>query len=550
MNQSKVTLFSKPNCQYCDRAKVILDYVGVKYQKYDVTANQRNADASVYFSGVTTVPQIFIGDYHINGAEDLEQLEKSGRLEQLVKMDRESLSFDTLSDEELHQGAADFTLCNYLLKSDGSRDKDDESLIILRFCQELFGFWPNTYAYLYNWSEAYKLFYHCHLLSATENIKQVMGLKNLSAIGYSTSHAHGCSYCQVHTVGISNKGEDYQNMAEMLKQSRQGKTVENNPFNQFETALARLAADATLNQVENNFAEHIETIAKNINIAPEIDVDRSIEATSLFAASFGFLNVFNELTGLEIEGDMARQVGEDAGIEGGRHGVGSSNPDNLNYKISQANLSIEEIAARYDSAIADLDLYVEQEFGFFPTWIHQWSQLTRKRYTYFYSELMGNREHSLISAELKHLMARVSAIARGHDYLAAVEGYMAYNVAADKELAIKRISQCFIAATDREDTSDIFNPKEQAALKLAWLSAQIPLTTPYRFIKIVIELYQPQELIHLIVVCSVASMVQRFVAISQPEIETEVAQFYTQHFIETDVLRLRYPLPLELEVIH
>ncbi|MEM8723756.1 MAG: hypothetical protein AAGE84_31505 [Cyanobacteria bacterium P01_G01_bin.39] len=46
----------------------------------------------------------------------------------------------------------------------------------MRFCQELFGFWPNTYAYLHNWIEAYKLFYHCHLISASENIKQVMGI--------------------------------------------------------------------------------------------------------------------------------------------------------------------------------------------------------------------------------------------------------------------------------------------------------------------------------------------------------------------------------------
>ncbi|MEM7593014.1 MAG: glutaredoxin domain-containing protein, partial [Cyanobacteria bacterium P01_A01_bin.83] len=137
---TQVTIFTKPDCRYCARAKAVLDYVGVKYKQYDVTASQRNADASVYFSGVTTVPQIFIGDYHINGAEDLEELERKGRLEELVKIDRASLPLDTLSDEELRQGAEDFALRNYLVKSDGSRDQDDESLIILRFCQELFGF--------------------------------------------------------------------------------------------------------------------------------------------------------------------------------------------------------------------------------------------------------------------------------------------------------------------------------------------------------------------------------------------------------------------------
>lgn len=154
---------------------------------------------------------------------------------------------------------------------------------------------------------------------------------------------------------------------------------------------------------------------------------------------------------------------------------------------------------------------------------------------------MGNREHSLISSELKHLMARVSAIAKGHDYLAAVEGYIAYHTATNKAKAIDRIKKCFVAATNREDTSKIFNEKEQAALKLAWLSAQVPLTTPYRFIKPAIELYQAKELIHLIVVCSVASMVKRFVAISQPEMETKVSQFCTQHSIETNSIKLRYP---------
>ena len=83
---TQVTIFTKPDCRYCDRAKAVIDYVGVKYKQYDVTISQHNTDASVYFSGVTTVPQIFVGDYHFNGAED-------------------------------------FALRKYLLKSDGNKDK-------------------------------------------------------------------------------------------------------------------------------------------------------------------------------------------------------------------------------------------------------------------------------------------------------------------------------------------------------------------------------------------------------------------------------------------
>ncbi len=534
MTQSQVTLFSKPNCQYCTRAKVVLDYVGVKYQQYDVTASQRNADASVYFSGVTTVPQIFIGNYHINGAEDLEKLEKTGRLKQLIQIDRESLPFDTLSDEELHQGAKDFPLREYIPKSDGSKDKDDESLPILHFYKEFFGFWPNTFAYLHYWQEAYKLFVYCHNFSAVKYGKQFLSMKMMSAIGYSTSNAHGCSYCQVHSAATG--GEQSLNLVEQLEQARQGK---NNSFNPSQIALADLAAAASKNEVDKALRDRIQSMVTD---------NQRIEGTKMITSAFGFLNVFNDLTGLEIEGDWASQAREKAGIEAGRHGSEDSNPDNLNYEIPKGSLSIQDMLAKCDLAVGDLETYVQQEFGLLPAWMQNFPQPLQKRHAYLYGELMGDRQDTLIPAELKHLMARVSAVAKGHEYLAAVEGYMAYHTANNKERAIERIKQCFIAAT-REDTSYIFNQKERAALQLAWLSAQVPLTTPYRFIKPAVELYQPEELIHLIVVCSVASMVQRFVAIAQPEMETEVNEFYTQHSIEINSIKLRYP-SLELEAVH
>ncbi|MEQ8957521.1 MAG: glutaredoxin domain-containing protein [Coleofasciculus sp. C2-GNP5-27] len=73
MSNAQITLFTKPNCNYCARAKAVLKQMSIHdYQEYDITANSRHADAAVYFSGSATVPQIFIGDYHINGAEDLE----------------------------------------------------------------------------------------------------------------------------------------------------------------------------------------------------------------------------------------------------------------------------------------------------------------------------------------------------------------------------------------------------------------------------------------------------------------------------------------------
>ena len=536
MTQPTVTIFSKPNCQYCDRAKAVLKRANVNYQEYDVTASQRNADASVYFSGVVTVPQIFIGDYHINGAEDLEKLETIQRLKQLLKIGKGNLALDALSDEKLHQGASDFALREYIPKSDGSKDEDDESLPILNFYKEFFGFWPNTFAYLHHWKEAYKLFVYCHNFSAVAYGKQFLSMKLMSAIGYSTSNAHGCSYCQVHSAATG--GEQSLNVVEQLKQAHQGK---NSAFNGSDLALTDLAAAASKNKVDKALRDRLQSSNAD---------EQSMVGTKMITSAFGFLNVFNDLTGLEIEGDWARQAQKKVGIEAGRHGSEDANPANLDYEIPKGNLTIEDMLAKYDREIGDLKTYAQREFGLLPAWMQNWPQPLQKRHAYLYGELMSDRDGTLIDSELKHLMARVSAITRGHDYLAAVEGYMAYHTASDKERAIYCIKQCFIAATDKEDTSSMISDKEQAALQLAWLSAQVPLTTPYRFIKKAIALYQPEELVHLIVVCSVASMVQRFVAIARPEMETEVNEFFTQHSIEIDSMKLRYPLLLELKAVH
>jgi glutaredoxin len=544
MTQPTLTIFSKLNCQYCARAKAVLKRAEIDYQEYDVTTSQRNADASVYFSGVVTVPQIFIGDYHINGAEDLEKLSTTPRLKQLLKIGKGNLALDTLSDEELHQGAKDFALREYIPKSDGSKDEDEESLPILHFYKKFFGFWPNTFAYLHHWKEAYKLFVYCHNFSAVAYGKQFLSLKLMSAIGYSTSNAHGCSYCQVHSAATG--GEQSLDVVEQLKQARQGK---NSPFDESDLALTDLAAAASKNQVDKALRDRAAYPSGN-RLQSSNAEQQSMVGTKMITSAFGFLNVFNDLTGLEIEGDWARQAQEKVGIEAGRHGSEDTNPANLDYEIPKGNLTIEDMLAKYDRAVGELKTYAQKEFGLLPAWIEDWPQPLRKRHAYLYGELMGNREDTMIFAELKHLMARVSAIAKGHDYLAAVEGYMAYHTAGNKERASNRIKQCFVAAINKGDTSSIFTEKEQAALQLAWLSAQVPLTTPYRFVKNAIALYQPNELIHLIVVCSVASMVQRFVAIAQPEMEKEVNKFCTKHSIETDSIKVRYPLSLELEAVH
>lgn len=83
---------------------------------------------------------------------------------------------------------------------------------------------------------------------------------------------------------------------------------------------------------------------------------------------------------------------------------------------------------------------------------------------------------------------------------------------------------------------------EKAAQKLAWLSAQTPLTTPRRFVQPILDHYQLKALLQIIVACSIASMVQRFVANSKPKLEPEVIQFLIENDLERDPLILRYCL--------
>ena len=533
MIQPKVTLFGKPNCQYCAHAKAVLKRANVDYREYDVTASQRNADASVYFSGVVTVPQIFVSDSHINGAEELERLQATGKLKNLLNAAGDAtLPLDSIPDD-LRQGAEDWALREVIPQSDGFRSSDPETWAILHFYKQFFGFWPNTFAYLHHWPEAYKLFVYCHNFSAVGYGKQSLGSINMFAVGYATSNAHGCSYCQVHSAATG--GENSLKVIQQFKQARDGKKTENNPFGPLELAIAALAAESTRNRDTASHYSHIQNLASNQKTAQDY-----ITGVEMMVAAFGFLNVFNDLTGLELEGQWAEQASTQSGIEAGRHTAQSANPANLDDELPSGGPSIEQMLAKYDGEIKSLSAYTEREFGLFPNWIQLWPEPLQKRHAYLYGELMGDRNHTLIPAELKHLMARVSAIAKDHTSLAAIEGFIAHHQATNKSKAVERVRYCFVVATGQEAHPGLFDEREQAALKLSWLSAQMPLTTPRRFVQSAVELYSAKELVHLIVVCAVASMVQRFVAVAQPDQEKEVAQFLRKHELDSDTLRLRY----------
>ena len=78
---SDVVMYSTGHCPYCVRAKMLLKQKNVEFKdiRIDVEADRRGE--MVQRSGRTSVPQIFIGDFHVGGCDDLFALEQQGQLD-------------------------------------------------------------------------------------------------------------------------------------------------------------------------------------------------------------------------------------------------------------------------------------------------------------------------------------------------------------------------------------------------------------------------------------------------------------------------------------
>jgi glutaredoxin 3 len=81
----KVEVYTKMFCPYCVRAKRLLDEKGVAYEEIDITmGGPRRGEMIERANGRTTVPQIFIGETHVGGSDDLVALERRGKLDPLL----------------------------------------------------------------------------------------------------------------------------------------------------------------------------------------------------------------------------------------------------------------------------------------------------------------------------------------------------------------------------------------------------------------------------------------------------------------------------------
>jgi glutaredoxin 3 len=82
---SKVTIYTTKTCPYCHAAKSLLAKKGAKFDEIDVSYDHNERQRMVIkANGRRTVPQIFIGETHVGGSDDLQELERRGRLDGLL----------------------------------------------------------------------------------------------------------------------------------------------------------------------------------------------------------------------------------------------------------------------------------------------------------------------------------------------------------------------------------------------------------------------------------------------------------------------------------
>jgi glutaredoxin 3 len=81
MNMSDVVMYSTGYCPYCVRAKMLLKQKNVEFTDIRVDVESDRRDEMVQRSGRTSVPQIFINDFHVGGCDDLFALEQAGELD-------------------------------------------------------------------------------------------------------------------------------------------------------------------------------------------------------------------------------------------------------------------------------------------------------------------------------------------------------------------------------------------------------------------------------------------------------------------------------------
>jgi glutaredoxin 3 len=80
-----ITIYTTATCPYCIAAKALLKRKGASFHEIDVAGRpELRAEMRTKAGGVNTVPQIWIGETHVGGCDDLHALDAAGKLDPLL----------------------------------------------------------------------------------------------------------------------------------------------------------------------------------------------------------------------------------------------------------------------------------------------------------------------------------------------------------------------------------------------------------------------------------------------------------------------------------
>jgi len=81
---ARITVYTTRFCPYCHMAKELLRKKGTTFEEIDVSQRELRAEMCAKAGGRHTVPQIWIGERHIGGCDDLYTLDREGKLDLLL----------------------------------------------------------------------------------------------------------------------------------------------------------------------------------------------------------------------------------------------------------------------------------------------------------------------------------------------------------------------------------------------------------------------------------------------------------------------------------
>ena len=82
----KVTIYTGDPCPFCAAAKALLVSKNAEYEEIDIWKDPAKAKEMLQkTNGARTIPQIFIGDHHVGGNDQLQEANRDGKLDELLK---------------------------------------------------------------------------------------------------------------------------------------------------------------------------------------------------------------------------------------------------------------------------------------------------------------------------------------------------------------------------------------------------------------------------------------------------------------------------------